>query len=66
MKKRTHADIAASIINAHAHLLIDVVGRCSLNDLRSEGDRLIADGHDSHAVQAAIHNVAMVHGIAAK
>ena len=66
MKKRTHAELAASILNAHAHLLTDVVGRCGFDDLRGEGDRLVSDGYDSHAVEAAIHNVSMAHGIEAK
>lgn len=66
MKNRTPAEIAAAHINAHADLLINIEGSCSFDDLRTEGDRLIANGHDNHAVQAAIHNVAMIHGIAAK
>ena len=66
MKKRTPAQIAAVHINAHADLLINIEGSCSFEDLRTEGDRLIADGHDSHAVEAAIYNVSMLHGIEAK
>ena len=43
--------------------MIDITGECSFAELRSEADRLIAKGHDSCAVEAAVYNVAMLKGI---
>lgn len=65
MKKRTPAQVATLFIKLHAELIIDITGSCSFDDLRSEGDRLIAEGHDSYAVEAAIYNVAILKGIEA-
>ncbi|MFZ9114758.1 MAG: hypothetical protein ACO24D_16725 [bacterium] len=66
MNKRTPAQVAALFINLHAEDMINITGNCSFDDLRSEGDRLIAEGHDSYVVDAAVYNVAMLKGIEAK
>ena len=63
MKKRTPAQYAALFIKLHAELMIDITGECSFAELRSEGDRLIAEGHDSYAVDAAVYEIALLKGI---
>ena len=63
MNKRTPAQYAELFIKLHAELMIDITGECSFAELRSEADRLIAKGHDSCAVEAAVYNVAMLKGI---
>jgi hypothetical protein len=62
----TPAQKAALFLSLHAEDMIDITGTCTFSDLRSEADRLIAKGHESQAVEAAIYNVAILKNISAQ
>ncbi len=66
MKNSTPAQKYALFISLHAEDMIDITGTCTFSDLRSEADRLIAEGHATQAVEAALYNVAMLKNISAQ